>query len=135
MSFAARCLLVFGIGLGQPLLAAHEDNSVLALEPLRGMAVVKNAAGKLEVIRTGDRFPGSEAVVRQVLADKLVAEEVVGEDPKVRQQVWIFRAQDADTGSRVERRLLDQPQNGAGSRGSTALRARDAAPDLLGANQ
>ena len=98
--------------LGQSVLAAVEDNRILALEPLEGMVVVETAAGKLEVISIGDVFPDSDVVVVQVLADKVVAQEVVGGDKKITQQVWVYKAENADAGSRVERLLLNLPHNG-----------------------
>ena len=97
--------------LTQPALAAVEDNTVLALDPREGIIVVETAAGTMEVITIGDAFPDSEVVVVQVLADKVVAEEVVGGDKKVRQQVWVYKAENAASGSRVERLLLSLPQD------------------------
>jgi hypothetical protein len=104
--------LCASLALSQPALAAVEDNTILALEPLEGMVVVKTAAGELEVIAIGDAFPDSEVVVIQVLADKVVAEEVVGGDKKTTQQVWVYKAENATSGSRVERLLLSLPHNG-----------------------
>jgi hypothetical protein len=98
--------------LSQPALAAVEDNTILALEPLEGMVVVKTAAGELEVIAIGDAFPDSEVVVTQVLADKVVAQEVVGGDKKTTQQVWVYKAENAASGLRVERLLLSLPYHG-----------------------
>jgi hypothetical protein len=76
------------------------------------MVVVKTAAGELEVIAIGDAFPDSEVVVTQVLADKVVAQEVVGGDKKTTQQVWVYKAENAASGSRVERLLLSLPHHG-----------------------
>jgi hypothetical protein len=104
--------LCVSLALSQPALAAVEDNTILALDPLEGMVVVKTGAGELEVIAIGDAFPDSEVVVIQVLADKVVAEEVVGGDKKVTQQVWVYKAENAASGSRVERLLLSLPHNG-----------------------
>lgn len=105
-------LLCVSLALSQAALAAVEDNTILALDPLEGMVVVKTAAGELEVIAIGDAFPDSEVVVIQVLADKVVGEEVVGGDKKVTQQVWVYKAENAVAGSRVERLLLSLPHNG-----------------------
>lgn len=109
-----RCIKILSVSLvlSLPVLAAVEDNAILALEPQEGMVVVKTAAGNLEVITIGDAFPDSEVIVKQVLADKVLAEEVIGGDKKITQQVWIYKADKADTGSRVERLLLSVPQNG-----------------------
>ena len=98
--------------LSQPAQAAVEDNAILILEPLEGLVVLKTGTGELEVIAIGDAFPDSEVVVIQVLADKVVAQEVVGGDKKITQQVWVYKAENANSGSRVERLLLSLPNNG-----------------------
>jgi predicted RNA-binding protein len=107
ISFLCAILL-----LSQPAQAAVEDNTILALEPLEGMVVVKTGAGELEVIAIGDAFPDSDVIVIQVLADKVVAQEVVGEEKKITQQVWVYKAGNAASGSRVERLLLSLSHNG-----------------------
>lgn len=104
--------LLASLVLMMPVLAAVEDNAILALEPQQGMVVVKTAAGTLEVIGVGDAFPDSEVIVKQVLADKVVAEEVIGEDDPVTQTVWVHKADNPDAGSRVERLLLHLPEYG-----------------------
>lgn len=108
-SFGILCVSLI---LFRPVLAAVEDNAVLALEPQQGTVVVKTAAGKLEVIRVGDVFPDSEVIVKQVLADKVIAEEVVGEDAPVTQTVWVYKAENPAAGSRVERMLHQIPEYG-----------------------
>jgi hypothetical protein len=105
-------ILCVSLALSHPALAAVEDNTILALEPLEGIVVVQTAAGELEMIGIGDTFPDSDVVVIQVLADKVVAQEVVGENKKVTQQVWVYKAENATSGSRVERLLLSLPYNG-----------------------
>jgi hypothetical protein len=105
-------ILCASLVLTLPVLAAVEDNAILALEPQEGLIVVKTAAGKLEMLTIGDAFPDSEVIVKQVFADKVVAEEVIGGDNKTTQQVWIYKAENADAGSRVERLLLRLPDNG-----------------------
>lgn len=107
ISFLCIILLI-----SQPAQAAVEDNTILALEPLEGLVVVKTGAGKLEVIAIGDAFPDSDVVVIQVLADKVVAQEVVGGDKKITQQVWVYKVENGNSGSRVERLLLSLPNNG-----------------------
>jgi hypothetical protein len=111
---ASRCIKVLcaSLALSLPVLAAVEDNTILALEPEEGMVVVKTAAGTLEVITIGDAFPGSDVIVKQVLADKVIAEEVINADVRTRQQVWVYKAKNADAGSRVERLLLSLPDDG-----------------------
>ena len=110
----SRCIKILcaSLVLSLPVLAAVEDNTILALEPLQGMVVVKTAAGVLEMISIGDAFPDSDVIVKQVLADKVIAEEVINGEVKTRQQVWIYKAENADAGSRVERLLLSLPDDG-----------------------
>ena len=98
------------LGLTQPAIAEIEDNVVLSLDPGAGLAVVRTAAGGLEVVGVGEAFPGSRAIVLQVLADRVIAEEVVGDEKPRRQQLWIYRADAGERGSRVERLLLEVPQ-------------------------
>ena len=128
-------ILCASLLLSLPVLAAVEDNTILALEPLQGMVVVKTAAGTLEVITIGDAFPDSDVVVKQVLADKVIAEEVIGEDVKTRQQVWIYKAKNADAGSRVERLLLSLPDDGVLVPGGTGLEAHTLVLDPPGESQ
>jgi hypothetical protein len=104
------CLLAIFFGLAQPARAEIEDNAVLSLDPGAGLAVVRTAAGDLEVVSVGEAFPGSRAIVLQVLADRVIAEEVVGDENPRRQRLWIYRADSGDRGSRVERLLLEVPQ-------------------------
>ena len=61
----SRCIktLCASLVLSLPVLAAVEDNTILALEPLQGMVVVKTAAGVLEMISIGDAFPDSDVIV------------------------------------------------------------------------
>ena len=104
--------LLASLVLVMPVQAAVEDNAILALEPQQGTVVVKTAAGTLEVISVGDAFPDSEVIVKQVLADKVVAEEMIGEDDPVIQTLWVYKAKNPDAGSRVERMLLHLPEYG-----------------------
>jgi hypothetical protein len=106
---AVICVTLFFAGLPAPALAAVEDNRVLALDPIAGRVVVKTPDGSLEVIGVGEAFPGSRVVVVQVLTDKVIGEEVVGEETRVRQQVWVYKANPGDSVSRVERLLLEVP--------------------------
>ncbi len=106
-------VLFAGLALALPVVAAVEDNAVLALEPQQGTVVVKTAAGSLEVIGVGDAFPDSEVIVKQVLIDKVIAEEVVGEDNPVTQTVWVYKAENPTAGSRVERLLHQIPDYGS----------------------
>jgi len=81
--------------------ARLEDFSVMASGPLDGRAVVKSADGKMTVLKVGDKLPGTEATLIQVLADKLVVEESVGKPgkPKVKQTAWLIKGGKSAPGS------------------------------------
>ena len=82
-----------------------EDLTVMALGPLDGRAVVKTADGKMQVLKIGDTVPGTQAVVVQVLTDKLVVEESIekpGAEP-VKQTAWILKALKPGEKSAVQR--------------------------------
>ena len=90
-----------------------EYHPVVALDPQQGLAVVKTDSGNLEVIAAGDPYPGSDLVVTHVLADKLVAEEVIDGGNRVPRQIWIYKVKDTESSSRVERLLLKPPRQDA----------------------
>ena len=93
-----------------PVLAGTNkiEVSLMALGPADGRAVVALPDGKMQVLKVGDTVPGSEAIVMQVLHDKLVVEETIekpGEAP-VKQMAWLYKSGKAGVKSRVQR--LDQ---------------------------
>lgn len=92
------CLLVSSLAHAD---ARLEDFSVMASGPLDGRAVVKSADGKMTVLKVGDKLPGTEATLIQVLADKLVVEEMVGKPgkPKVQQTAWLLKGGKSAPGS------------------------------------
>jgi type II secretory pathway component PulC len=88
-----------------------EDLSVMALGAVDGRAVVKTADGKMQVVKVGDTIPGTQAVVSQVLNDKLIVEDtVVGLDKQSRKQTaWISKASQAGEKSAVQRIETEAP--------------------------
>jgi len=108
---AVICATLLYVGLAVTALAGVEENLVLALDPATGSVVVRTPDGSLEVIGIGEAFPGSRVIVTQVLFDKVIAEEVVGEEKPVRQQVWVYKAKAGDSASRVDRLLLEVPES------------------------
>lgn len=85
--------------------------TVMALGALDGRAVVKTADGKMQVLKLGDKIAGTNAIVSQILADKLVVEETLlrtGEEPK-RQTVWITKPAKAGDKSTIQRLSSDAP--------------------------
>lgn len=92
--------------LAGSLQAAVEDNAVIALDSADGRVVVRDPAGELQVLRIGDAFPDSAVIIKQVLPDRVIAEEVIGDETRVRQMLWVYKADATDSTSRVVR-LLD----------------------------
>jgi hypothetical protein len=87
-----------------------EDLTVMALSAIDGRAVIKTADGKMLVLKVNDGIPGTQAVLTQVLNDKIVVEDqVLGADKKPRKQtVWVSKAANAGAKSTVQR-LQDEP--------------------------
>lgn len=91
--------------------AMLDDVTVMALGALDGRAVVKTADGKMQVLRLGDKIAGTNAIVSQILTDKLVVEETIlrtGEEPK-RQTVWISKPAKPGEKSTIQRMSADAP--------------------------
>ena len=87
-----------------PTFAALEDVTVMALGSLDGRAVVKTKDGKMKVLKVGDTVPTSKAVVKQILNDRLVVEEMVAKDKdKYKETVWIYKPSKAGGKSRIQR--------------------------------
>jgi type II secretory pathway component PulC len=88
-----------------------EDLSVMALGAVDGRAVVKTTDNKMQVVKVGETIPGTQAVLTQVLNDKLVVEDtLVGDDKKTRKQTaWVFKAPNGDK-SRVQRLETEAPK-------------------------
>ena len=95
--------------LAGSLQAAVEDNAVISLDSVDGRVVVRDSAGKLQVLRIGDAFPDSAVIIKQVLPDRVVAEEVTGNETRVRQMLWVYQADEIDATSRVVRLLETLP--------------------------
>lgn len=85
--------------------APLDDLTVMALGPLDGRAVIKTGDEKMHVLKIGDAIPGTQAVIQQVLTDKVVVEEAVeNKDASAkRQAIWIFKPTKAGEKSRVQR--------------------------------
>ena len=90
--------------LSSQLTATELDEfSVLILGPLDGRAVLKLPDGKMQVIGNGDTLPGTRAIVKQILSDRLVVEETVGSETQEAQTVWLYKAAGPGETSRVKR--------------------------------
>lgn len=84
--------------------ASLEDVTVMALGPVDGRAVVKTSDGKMQVLKLGDTVPGTQAVVTQVLTDKLVVEEAQERGGQTsKQTIWILKPKKAGEKSQVQR--------------------------------
>lgn len=93
--------LLAGLGWAGQASAALEDLTVMALGALDGRAVVKTTNGKMQVLKLGDAVPDSKAVVKQVLTDRLVVEDVIEGKPPRRETVWLYKAKGGK--SRIQR--------------------------------
>ncbi|GMR16674.1 MAG: hypothetical protein BMS9Abin31_1036 [Gammaproteobacteria bacterium] len=125
----ALSLLVFSM----PVFAALEDITIMALGSLDGRAVVKTKDGKMKVLKVGDKVPTSTAVVKQILNDRLVVEEVTTTNGKKQKQtVLMYVPTTAGGKSRLQRlnqsgpkQRFKKPANkslklqGSGKRGQT----------------
>ena len=103
-------VLSSGVGLAAES-SMLDDVTVMALGALEGRAVVKTADGKMQVLRLGDKIAGTNAIVSQILTDKLVVEETLlreGEEPK-RQTVWISKPAKPGEKSTIQRMSADAP--------------------------
>lgn len=82
-----------------------ESITVMALGPSDGRAVIALPDGKMQVLKVGERVPGTKAIVVQVLSDKLVVEESIEKSTgvPVRQMVWIYKSAKAGAKSRIQR--------------------------------
>ena len=86
-----------------------DEFSVLVLGPLDGRAVVKLPNGKMQVVGNGETLPGTQATVKQILSDRLVVEEAVGDDVREAQTVWLYKAAGPGEPSRVKRLQITPP--------------------------
>lgn len=89
-----------------------ENVAVLALGPADGRVVVSQEEGGMEVLKVGDTLPGTNAVIVQVLHDKLVVEDTLEKEgePPVKQIVWIFNAKKNEENMRIQRFNKVEPE-------------------------
>jgi hypothetical protein len=110
--------------------ARLEELTVMALGAVDGRAVVKLADGKMQVLKTGDGIPGTQAVITQVLADRLIVEETtVGADKQPHKQtVWISRPAEPGGRSTVQRLQVEAPPPQPLAAGASSSEQKAAAP-------
>jgi len=110
--------------------AKLEDLTVMALGAVDGRAVLKSTDGKMQVLKTGDEIPGTQAVITQVLPDRLIVEEtVVGPDKKQRKQVvWISKPGAPGGRSSVQRLEAEAPPTPLSASGISGEQKIGAAP-------
>jgi hypothetical protein len=80
---------------------ALEKITLLALSQYDGRAVLGFPDRQMAVVKVGDKVPRSTAVVKQVLADKIILDEIVP-GSEARQVVWMHKGQGGAPG-RIER--------------------------------
>lgn len=124
--YGALVVLLASLGFGHAQ-ADVEGTKVLALSVADGQAVVRTAGGEMLALKEGDRLPGNDAVVTNVLVDRLVVEERVAAKPPRRETIWIYKAKNGT--SRVQRLGRTDP------RPSTDLRQDVRAADMMGSNR
>jgi len=90
---------------GQVAATELNEFSVLMLGPLDGKAVVKLPDGKMKVIGMSETLPGTQAVVKQILSDRLVVEErgSGNGNTSAAQTVWLYKVANPGDKSRVQR--------------------------------
>ena len=102
----------FVVLMSAPTFAALEDISVMALGSLDGRAVIKTKDGKMKVLKVGDTVPTSKAIVKQILNDRLVVEEIIGKKgSKQKQTVWIYKPGKVGGKTRLQRLNKKAPEN------------------------
>lgn len=94
-----------------PVMADLKDNVVVALDPSASRVVVKTLDNKMVVLRPGDSVPDSQAVVSQVLIDRMVVIDTLGGKEEKKQTVWIFKSTKANAKSRIQRLDREGPKS------------------------
>lgn len=102
--FAAVLSLVI---VGRPASGGQlEGLALLAVSPADGKGAIQLPTGELRVVKVGDTLPGTRAILREVLPDRLVLTESVfddeSEEPATKRRVWLFKARGPDLRSRVQ---------------------------------
>lgn len=95
------------VTLGSPASGGQLDElALLAVSPTDGKGAIRLSTGELRVVKVGDTIPGTQAVLRQVLPDRLVLIESVADDqsgePASKRRVWLFKAKGPGQKSRVQ---------------------------------
>lgn len=72
--------------------ADYEDITVMSLGVVEGRAVVRTEKGTMAILRVGDTLPRSTAIVKQILSDRLVVQNLTVSEPPRTETVWIFKA-------------------------------------------
>jgi hypothetical protein len=101
---AGMCLLSW-FGTSQ---AALDDLTLVALSETDARAVIRTAEGELQVIKAGERLPGTDMVVKQILHSRLVLEQTVQGPPPAKELVWITL--DGKGRSRIQRLHRKSPE-------------------------
>lgn len=81
-----------------------EGIEVISLATVEGSAILKFPDNKMTVVHVGDKLPGTEVTVRQILSDRLVVEDLVDDTPPRSEIVWVYKS---PAGSESKIRRLD----------------------------
>ncbi len=107
-------LFVVGALLGLPSNAQGATEAVsgdlaamklVALEPVAGQGVIRLPDGEMLLVAEGESLPGTEALVEEVLEDRLVLREELGGEPPQWRLIWMFQAESGGESSRFQ--ILD----------------------------
>ena len=82
-----------GVHAEEPVAENLAAVSLMALEPVAGLGVVRLPDGELVLLAEGESLPGTEATVEEVLEDRLVLREELPEDPPRERILWMFPAE------------------------------------------
>ncbi|MCG8519634.1 MAG: hypothetical protein MI794_16725 [Pseudomonadales bacterium] len=105
-----RLLLPLLFVLACPVTAAADaldGLTVVSLAPADAKAVVSSPSRPLQVVRVGDALFGSEYVVKQVLADKLLLRD--RRDHQLGNVIWVHKARPG-LASEIERIEAVEPE-------------------------
>ena len=135
-----RATVTIALAIALFSLDAHaarlEELTVMALGAVDGRAVLKSSDGKMQVLKTGDEIPGTQAVITQVLPDRLIVEDTVtGPDKKQRKQVvWISKPSAPGGRSTVQRLEAEAPPTAPAAAGLSGEKQAGEKPDAAPAS-
>lgn len=80
-----------------------ERIKVMGVNPHAGQAVIKFEDNKMQVVNVGDVIGDTEALLIQVLPDKLICNQPSSNNKSISDELWIYRVKGATEFSKIER--------------------------------